>query len=367
MNLTCYRSDLLAALALAASAASKRGTATDNALFELQDGKLSIDATDLDVYCKTSAKAIDAQGIGEQFMVSAGRLRALIADGWTETVSIEAHDNVVKVFSASGGKSSVFTVLGVDPATYSVMPKAEDGMQGVIIPLSTFRSAIAATEPSVAKVAIKYALTGFSFEILPGSLEIATTDTHRLTIISVPIEEEHFERAIVAQARCVTLAARHLAGDAVTVYVGHNHIVFASGGVIIAAPAIQGRFPKYRDIIPRNNQYKLTFDRAELSNAVRQARNMSDGRDKVVKLEARFGEATISASAEYGDAKISIGCEQEGELVSLAFAADYLFESIGVFRGEKICLQIGDNNAPVLIQDDQITHVLMPVSTGEKK
>jgi DNA polymerase-3 subunit beta len=128
---------------------------------------------------------------------------------------------------------------------------------------------------------------------------------------------------------------------------------------------MEGNYPNYQQVIPKESNKKIVVNRLELESALRRVSVLSKDKANAVKLSFASGRMTLfSSNPDYGEATEEIAAQHEGEVLNTGFNARYLLDVFGVMDGEKISLQMDNPLSPCLIQEAETPGfkcVVMPI------
>jgi DNA polymerase-3 subunit beta len=145
-----------------------------------------------------------------------------------------------------------------------------------------------------------------------------------------------------------------------------NEALFENGPVLIHTKLVEGRFPPYRDIIPKKSAVKLPLPTADFLSRVRQAAIMTDDETKRVDFSFERGKVTLKAQgAETGSSEVVLDLpDYAGADVEIAFDPQYLVEMLRAIEGEPtLTLEMTDGQKPALFKvGDNYVYLVMPLS-----
>lgn len=157
--------------------------------------------------------------------------------------------------------------------------------------------------------------------------------------------------------------------ETVSLGVSENQVVFTFGNTTFISRRIEGTFPNYRQLLPKEYVTRVVIDRVELLEAVKRVSLMAQ-HNSPVRLSVNTTEHTLKLSAtaqDVGEANEEIQAEPEGEDVEIAFSHAYLLDGVAVAEGDTIALEITSPLKPGVIkttEGDDFTYLLMPVRIG---
>ena len=133
---------------------------------------------------------------------------------------------------------------------------------------------------------------------------------------------------------------------------------------MITSVLVEGHFPKYEDVIPRDCDKKAKLNRLEFLSAIRRAALLTSEESKGVRMEFQDGTLTLtSRSPERGEARIRMATEYQGEPVAIGFNPYFLVDALKVMNDEQVLLELKQPTSPgVLKGEGDFLYLVMPVS-----
>jgi DNA polymerase-3 subunit beta len=218
----------------------------------------------------------------------------------------------------------------------------------------------------------RYNLNGVYVEYLAdsGKLRMVATDGHRLAYVdrALGAEFEGLERGVIIPRKGLTELKRLVdEEDADEIELGFegNSSVARKGGVTLVMRLIEGEFPNYRQVIPRESGRVLTLDTVALAQSLRRVALLSAERSRAIKLEFAPGTLRLSSNnPDLGEAHEEVDVDFEGEPLSVAFNARYLMDALAVTRAKEVRLVLLDALSPAQLvptDDPDALAVVMPM------
>ncbi len=327
------------------------------------DGVLTVLATDLEAGCRFRMTQVEVVEPGEA-LVPASRLSAIVRESMEETLTIESAKEICTIT----GSGSRFKIYGFDPAEFppvadfTAEPDAE-------VAADVLTGMINMTLFATAKEHSRYAISGVLWEITGKKLQLVATDGRRLAMTkgSLPNAAGREVSAIVP-TKLMSLIHRVAGGteQALAIRVADNQILVRSANAVLVGNLVQGTFPNYTDVVPKDLTQKATVDTGMFLHRVRQAALLTNEESKGVRLS--FADQTLtmtSRAPETGEAEVSAAIEFEGEAMSIGFNPAYLADALKVAKSEKVTVEMAGPNKPGLIKSGgDFLYVLMPVDLG---
>ncbi len=236
--------------------------------------------------------------------------------------------------------------------SYPELPHATD-VSGTVLSVSVLSSAIRRTSYAVAREDYRPSLNGALWKLGPEGLEMVATDGHRLARIHLAdITSGNRFEAIVAPKALNLLARLAEEGD-VTVRFQGSQISFEFGPTVIYSRTIEGPYPPYEKVIPRDNDKQLAIVREDLLAALRRMRIIANPATHQVKLSLEASNVLIQAeNTDAGEAREKLSAEYAGEPLQLGFNGDFLMEILRNMQSERVVLKLKNSSSAVVIEND---------------
>ncbi len=328
------------------------------------DNVLTLMATDLEVACRYQITAVEIAEPGEA-LVPADRLNGIVRESSDEdSLTIETEKQTVHV----RGTGSHFTIFGYDPGEYPAV--AEFGDEADLqISSSVLSGMIAKTLFATAKVHSHYAMSGVLWEASGKKLQLVATDGHRLAQAKGALSKSVKSSATaIVPTKLMSLIQRVSSDSEETLEAkfSENQMLVRSARVVLVSSLVQGNFPKYDDVIPKDSTRSATVNTTRLEHRLRQAALLTNEESRGVKLSFQGEQVTLSSRApETGEAEVTCPISYQGDPLEIAFNPQFMIDALRVCETDEITLEMGAANKPAIIRSgDDFLYVLMPVDLG---
>ena len=327
-------------------------------------GTLTLIATDLETGCRYNITAVQIDAEGEA-LVPADRLAGIVRESAAdESLTIETEKQTVHV----RGAGSHFTVYGYDPGEY---PNVGDFAEAVDfqIPAKTLAGMIAKTLFATAKAHSHYAISGVLWEASGKKLQLVATDGHRMAqAIGTLKKSVSGQMTAIVPAKLMSLVQR-VAGDGdemLDVKIQENQILVRAARAVLISSLVQGNFPKYADVIPKECSCKVTINTEQFERRIRQAALLTNEESKGIRLSFKGDCVTLTSRApETGEAEVTCPVKYEGQEMDIAFNPTFLADAMKVAETDEIVMGMNAANKPAVIRSgNDFLYVLMPVDLG---
>lgn len=332
-----------------------------NVLMIVKDGQLAVTATDLEVELVAVAE-IDSQAEGE-ITVSGRKLLDIckaLPEGAVVNVSLSGEKLSVK-----GGRSR-FNLATLPAAEFPVVDDIKAG-QVITVSQVVLGRLIEKTHFAMAQQDVRYYLNGMLLETGGTHLRAVATDGHRLSMCQADLEGSKLdEQQVIVPRKGVLELQRLMTGDGeVNVELGANHVRIQLDGIRFTSKLIDGRFPEYERVIPKESSNELKADRGEFRNALQRTAILSNEKYRGIRLVIRDSGVVLQAhNPEQEEAEEELTVEYGGEDIEIGFNVNYLLDALGAVEGEAVTLSVQDSNSSCLIRQPEnvdCTFVVMPM------
>jgi len=333
-----------------------------NILINALEDKVELTGTDLEVGMKCNFPArVDETGA---VTVSGKKLFEIvksISEG-QEVVFKESNDLMMEI---SAGNSQ-FKVLCLPKEDYPPVPEPKF-LKKITLQSDKVREMIERVYFSITQEQ-RYYLNGALMILNGDRMELVSTDGHRLAYTSVSMDNLNLESEIRGIVSKKTLSElRKFEDDYIEFDLDENNLFFSVGNRILISRVIEGKFPNYEAVIPRDNKNIVIISREEVADAIRRVSLLSVERSRGVKFNIEKDQLRLfSSNPEIGEARDKVDVEYRGEEIEVGFNSQYLLDFLTIIKAEKIRLELKDENSAVLIKpeiDEEIKYlyVLMPM------
>ncbi|MGB0910127.1 MAG: DNA polymerase III subunit beta [Nitrospirales bacterium] len=373
MKVKIQRQELLTALQRVQGVVEKRNTMPilANILLEAKSEGLDILATDLELAMRGLYKATVEEPGSVTF--SARKLFEILKEIREPEVQLNVAENSWVTIKA--GRSE-FRVVGLPSQDYPSLPAIErDGL--IPLPSAGLLELIRRTIFAVGDNDTRYVLNGILVSVISDSAKKATlrlvgTDGHRLAMAEqeVVVDQASLpatETKVIIPKKAATEIKRLLEEDDNEPMVGFtkNMLIFRKSGLVLTSRVMEGAYPNYQQVVPKEGPKKIKVPRVELEGALRRVSLLS--RDKSYAIKLAFTQDRIhlsSSNPDLGEANEEISAERQGEDFETGFNARYLLDVLSAIDGEFLTMQMETSLSPCLIQEHEnpkFKAVVMPV------
>jgi DNA polymerase-3 subunit beta len=364
MEFKVKREDLLHALHATVNVVERRQTMAilSHLLLEVEGNQLALTATDLELELRALTPVRDAQA--GSITVPARKLFD-ICRGLPEGSDIHLTVGNGKLTVRSG--RSRFTLSMLDAQAFPVMEKNAEGHK-IQLSKANIKRALDRTHFAMAHQDVRYYLNGLLISVNDTRLRTVATDGHRLALCDVfqhfPIEEE---LQVIVPRKAITELRRLLEDndEDVEIHVTNNQMYLSLGALEFTTKLIDGRFPDYERVIPKDGDKRLTADRTNMHQALSRTAILSSDKFRGVRLELKEGLLKLQAeNPEHEEAEEELEVSYENEAMEIGFNVSYLLDALSALEEERFTLELSNAKSSGLIfgvDDKTARYVVMPM------
>jgi len=333
-------------------------------LVDAQPDYVLLSGTDLDVGVRYTVSQVDVETPGTA-LVNADTLSSIVRELGDETLSLELEGDWLHI----RGEGSHFQIASSTVEDFPVVPSLEE-KPDFNLPAVVLNRMVEWTLFSCAKENTRYAINGVLFEVKGEKLVLAATDGRRLSRASGTVEgnekDEKVQAIVPPKALSLFSKLSVQQEDIVSIKMSSNNMLLKASQATICTTLIEGNFPKYEDVIPRESDKKAQLSTEQFHAALRKTSLLTNEESKGVRLFFEEKQLTLSSRApQQGEATITIPIQYSGEPMEIGFNPIFLLEALRVVRSEGITFSLKASEQPGLLEtEDEFIYVVMPVNLG---
>ena len=369
MKITIAKEEFIRGLQSVQNVVNPRTTlpVLSNVLLEANDGKLLLTATDLDVTVSCTVKAdVSEEG---RVTLPAKRLFGIVRELSTPEIELNVDDK--QVCSLHAG-ASFFKIVGLAANEFPPLPGFQEAHR-ITISQERLRGMIKKTAYAVSSEESRYVLNGIFFSIKEFKLTLVATDGRRLAPDRRGAGRKTRGSGAVYRAHQAINELNRLLNDGGTVLVQFQdnqasfHLEGEDGAsTLLISKLIEGSYPNYGQVIPKQCKERVSLVREELLHALRRAEIMTS--DKAHSVKFAFSENNLQITAntpDVGEARENIAINYAGEDITVSFNPLYMMDPLKVLEDDEVFLELSDELSPgVLKVQSPFIYVIMPMRTN---
>ena len=364
MKFSITKENILQELQLLQGIVEKRSTMPilGNILMTATDNKVELIGTDLEVGLKTHFQAeVEEPG---SLTVSGKKLFEIVrALTGGQTVHFKESENLFMEITSG---ASQFKVLCLPKDDYPQVPEPKFE-KNIVLPLGTMKTMIDRVYFAITQEQ-RYYLNGALMILSEKKIELISTDGHRLAYTSAALEGLNLDTEISGIVSKKTLGEmRKLEDEKLEFDLDENNLFFKVNNRTLISRIIEGKFPNYEAVIPKDNPHVLSFLRDEITDAIRRVSLLSTERSKGIKFSVQKNQIVLfSSNPEIGEARDTVDVEYDGQEMEVGFNSQYLLDFLTSVKAERICFEMKDENSAVLMRPEveeevKDIYVIMPM------
>lgn len=367
MRFSVNRELLLKPLLLVSGAVERKSTfpILGNILFDIKGSVLTLTATDLELEMVAHTE-VDNQDTDGKITIPARKLLDIcksLPENATLTFNSDVDGETIKL--SSGRSRYSLSTLSADD-----FPNIEEWKGDVEFKFlkSELLRLIESTHFSMANQDVRYYLNGMSLESESNEIRSVATDGHRLAICKINNDSLALPaRQVIVPRKGILEIIRLLdpVDEEITVYLGSNHLRIIDAEFSFTSKLVDGRFPDYRRVLPRNGDKVFITDKEQLRQVLSRASILSNEKFKGVRLN--FSNALLKITAnnpEQEQAEEELEIDFPYDELEIGFNVSYVLDVLNAIKDEQVKFTLADANSSVVIEgatSGDALYVVMPM------
>ena len=374
MKLVCTQSDLSTNMTLVSRAVPSRPThqVLANVLLQAdaEKGIVSLTAFDLSLGIRTTFPAFVETG--GAITLPAKLLNDIVARLPQGDITLEDEATEAPFCATITSTCGRYQVHGMGVEDFPELPVVES--EAVYLQAEALLEGIKGSLLAASVEETKQILSGVHLSVSQDTLEFAATDGHRLAVVQTAndnLDEELPELEVTIPARAMRELERMLgmlnSSESLTLNVDRGQIVFEWADQRLTSRTLEGQYPAYRQLIPRQFERQVTLDRRQLLSALERIAVLADQKNNIVKftIDSNNQELALSVNAQdVGNGRELLSAQISGESLDIAFNIKYLMDGIKAIGTSEIQMQLNAALSPVIftpVGGLKMTYLIMPV------
>jgi DNA polymerase III subunit beta len=334
-----------------------------NVLIRKTGGSVQLTTSDLEIQIRTTA---ELDGDAGNFTTTVGArklidiLRTMPSD---QTVSLESNANKLIL---KGGKSR-FTLQTLPAEDFPLVQEAASFGPVFSVPQKTLKDLLNQVAFAMAVHDIRYYLNGILFVAEGKQLSLVATDGHRLAFANATLDVEVPRQEVILPRKTVLEMQRLLsdAEGAIEMQFASNQAKFSFGGMEFVTKLVEGKFPDYNRVIPKNHKNSVTLGRAPLLASLQRTAILTSEKFKGVRLNIEPGTLRVASNnAEQEEAVDELDIDYGGDAIEIGFNVTYLIDALANMDQDMVKMELADSNSSALItipENSTFKYVVMPM------
>ncbi len=334
-----------------------------NVLVRKTGGQVQLTTSDLEIQIRTTAELGGDDGsfattVGARKLIDI--LRTMPSD---QAVSLESSQNKLIL---KGGKSK-FTLQSLPAEDFPLVQESASFGPAFSVPQKALKSLLGQVSFSMAVHDIRYYLNGILFVAEGTKLSLVATDGHRLAFASADLEVEVPKQEVILPRKTVLELQRLLSDKdgAIDMQFAGNQAKFSFDGMEFVTKLVEGKFPDYNRVIPKNHKNIVVLGRAPLLASLQRTAIMTSEKFKGVRLNLEPGALRVASSnAEQEEAVDELDIDYGGDAIEIGFNVTYLIDALQNMSQDMVRVEFADGNSSALLtipDNDHFKYVVMPM------
>ena len=355
------REILLKGITTIQNAISTRSTLPilSNILLETTKKGLTITGTDLDIGIITTVPIKVA--IMGSITVPAKKFLDIIKELPDSPIIISVRKNNMMHIVC---ENTQFKIMGIPKDDYPKLPEFKD-KDSVVLEQPLIKTMLNMTSFAMSKDETRYVLNGVYITIKKNLIKMVATDGRRLALIEREVElSKYIDKKVILPTKTAQELQRNLKEEGeVMVSFSENQIMFNFGESIIISRLIEGEFPSYEQVIPKEVKDKVVVDREKLLLATRRVSLLTSQDSQGVKMDIEKGKMVISKqSPDIGEAREELDVEYKGPNFSIGFNPHYIMDVLKNLDEQSVGFELENPEKPGVIRiKDKYVYVVLPM------
>ena len=347
-------------------------TILDCFLIEMQDGTLSMTASDNETTLSTSIEVSDYEGEG-CFAVSSKTLLEALKEIPEQPLSFQINmDNLEITVEYLNGK---YSMMGQNADEYPQAPSLGDNAVQVTMAADTLLAGVNRCIFATADDELRPVMNGIYFDITTESITLVASDGHKLVRNKTFMARGDEKAAFILPKKPANLLKNLLPKEEGDVQIGFDdkNAMFTMENYRMVCRLIEGRYPNYNSVIPSNNPHKATVDRGSFISALRRVSVFSSQASSLIKLSLSENQMKISAQdIDFStSAEETLACQYDGTNMSIGFKSTFLIDILNNIAAQEVIIELADpSRAGVIVPEQQednedLLMLLMPMMLND--
>jgi len=329
-----------------------------NILIESEKNKVVLTSTDLDIGI-SSALETEVEEDGA-ITIPAKRFSDIIKELPDEDISISTMKNNSMIIKCS---KCFFKIIGLPKEEFPKLPEFKDD-PNVVIKQNVLKNMINMTHFAMSHDDTRYVLNGALFLFKGKKLTIVATDGKRLSLVKKDIEKDGLNKAVIVPSKTIYELNRILGDEGdVKIVFSENQIKFDLKNIMIISRLIEGDFPNYEQVVPKELQEKIMIQRSLFLDGIKRAALLTTQDSQSVKFEILKNKIVVSKSSpNIGEVREEIDTIYKGHEITVGFNPNYIMDVLKVVPQEEIALEVFGSDKPAVMRaGDWFLYLVLPM------
>ena len=331
-----------------------------NILLELQGNLLKITATDLDIGISSTIE-IKPEDEGAITLPAKKFIDIIKELPDSQEISFSTKKNNVATIECN---KILFKIIGLPKDEFPQSPEFKN-KNTITLPQKFLKNMIAITAFAVSKDETRYVLNGVLLTIKNKTIKLVATDGRRLAVMEKKLQgETTINEQVIIPTKTIQELNRLLGEEGeVKILFDENQVLFDLGGTLIVSRLIEGDFPNYEQVIPKEVKEKVVVERNAFLSAAKRASILTNQDSIAIKMDISKNRMAISKNTPYmGEVKEELSVVYKGRDISVGFNPGYIIEVLKNIDSNTVEFELADNDKPGVIRlGSEYVYVVLPM------
>ena len=362
MKIKTNKTDLLKATQVVQNVINERNTLPilSNILIETIKNNIRFIATDLDIGISYlfPGEVLEEGGV----TIPAKKFFNIIKELPNSNITITAKKNNLITIEC---EKCFFKIMGIPKEEFPKIPEFKN-QDTLSLPQNQLKDMFNLTSFAMSHDETRYILNGIYFVVKPRQISLVATDGRRLALIKTDISNPNsLDKKIIVPTKVVQELLRNLKteGEVKIVFAG-NQIMFEFDNTIMVSRLIEGEFPNYEQVIPKDAKERLKLDRERFLWAARRASVLATPDSQAIKIDLFKNKMVVSKNTpDLGEAREELDISYSGREFSIGFNPNYLIDVLKNLSSPEVDFELSDPEKPGVIRtkDGSYVYIVLPM------
>lgn len=341
-------------------------------LFELQDGTLSVTASDNDTTLVTTLEVNESDGDG-RFAITARTLLDALKEIPEQPLTFELNLTTLEiVVQYQNGK---YSLMGQNPLEYPLPAVLGENAVRVDIDAEVLLNGINRAVFATADDELRPVMNGIYFDITTDDITMVASDGHKLVRFKTREAKGNERAAFILPKKPASLIKNLLPKEQGNVAIEFDERIarFTLENYSMVCRLIEGRYPNYNSVIPQKSPYRVLADRMQLIGALRRVSIFSSQASSLIKLGLQGGLMVVSAQdIDFStSAEETLTCQYDGVPLSIGFKSTFLIDILNNISSADVVIELADPSRAGVItpaeqeEEEELLMLLMPMMLND--
>ncbi|MFA6356690.1 MAG: DNA polymerase III subunit beta [Candidatus Omnitrophota bacterium] len=332
-----------------------------NILFEASKDKIRLVATDLEIGVICKIGGVDVQEDGS-ISIPAKKVSDIVKELPNNEIHLSAKKNNQVVIKC---EKSTFKIMGLPKDEFPKVPELSD-KDSIVLPQKQLKTMLNSTAFAISKDETRYVLNGILFAVSDKKLKVVATDGRRLAMVEKDTPKQAgFSRKAIVPSKAVAEVMRILKEDGdVRISFSETQAAFELEDSTLITRLIEGEYPNYEQVIPKQGQDKMKLKRESFYAAVKRASLLTTPDSQSIKLDISKNKVVISKASQDGsESREDVDCEYAGEDLTIGFNPNYIMDPLKNVNEEEIVFEFAgqDKRGVLRAEGGDYVYIVLPV------